>query len=105
MNTPDNDRFDALWASFRQQVQAARTVLDGARIAVVRSDDKYRPGALYIHRPNGLNDNKCAVDASVGMSASIAVNLTADQLREHAAHCLAAAEVIEENSATTEQAA
>ena len=105
MNTPDNDRFDALWTAFREQVKAARTALDAERIAAVWSDDKNRPGTLYIHRPNNLNNNKCAVDASVGSSASIKVNLTADELRKHAAHCMAAAEVIEENSATAEQAA
>ena len=89
MSTTDN--FDALWSTFKEQVQAARE--QGGDREMVRTDNESKYGgrvAIY------KGDEDGASITTWVQNANMTINCQPADLRAIAAQCLAAAEEIEE---------
>jgi hypothetical protein len=95
MNT-NTDNFDALWNNFRGEVAKART---GEREMIYTDGDTamgHRYGGhIAIHQGD---EDGASMYVCIGR-ASVSLNCQPEDLRTIAAHCLAAAEEIEEAKA------
>lgn len=94
MNTND-ERFDELWASMKVRLQEAREVRANNTVAGVEA----KPDAMFPGRVRVLQGSygTSTVSLSKDLHTSIGVSMSADQLHTIAAHCLVAAEEIEDH--------
>jgi len=94
MNTPDN--FDALKDNFFQSIREARTKHVTKGMCTVSTKDEYWPARVSVMQPT---NGTATVSVNVSLLSSCGTKMDADELRLHAAHCLAAAEEIEQAKA------
>ncbi len=85
-----NDNFNILWSNLKDQVRKARNKTERA----IESSSDSLPGRMYVGQ--GQDYGRCLIQLNIGLGASVSTSFNVDQLRTIAAHCLAAAEEIEE---------
>lgn len=87
-----NDNFETLKAGLFDSIRAARTTHKEKGMCVVSTTDEYWSGRVSVMQPT---NGSATVSVNVSLLSSCGTKMTADELRRHAAHCLAAAEEIE----------
>lgn len=95
------ENFDNLWASLKDQVAKARSAQAEHGMCTVSTKSEYWPGRVSVMQPTS---GSATVSVNVSLLASCGTKMTAEELRKHAAHCLAAAEIIEEAVAEPQHA-
>ena len=85
------DNFDALWSNLKDQVKAARE--QGGDRDMIYTDN----GSVYAGRISICKGDEDGASITTWVqSANVSINCQPEDLRALAAHCLAAAEEVEE---------
>ena len=88
-----NDNFEQLKAGLFQSIRDARTTHKEKGMCTVSTTNEYWPGRVTVMEPTS---GSATVSVNVSLLSSCGTKMTAAELRQHAAHCIAAAEAIEE---------
>lgn len=102
--TMDNthDKFDALWAQFKDQVRDARTAIAADKLPTsVNGDNAFSSAYAYVGKP--YRDRTASLNVCATGCAQIGADLQPEALVTIAAQCMVAAQVImERRQATTD---